>query len=89
MPVNPVNNHNVWNDEEIIKELEADEDVYAYFNGHNHVGNYSFKNGIHNVNLQGMVETVDTNSYSIIRIFQDHIGVDGFGREPDRELNFQ
>ena len=89
MPLYPENNHNVWNDKDVIKELEAAGNVVAYFNGHNHAGNYGFKNGIHYVNLKGMVETADTNSYSIVRVFKDHIELDGFGREPDRELYFK
>ena len=89
MPLYPENNHNVWNDKDVIKELEAAGNVVAYFNGHNHAGNYGFKNGIHYVNLKGMVETADTTSYSIVRVFNDHIELDGFGREPDRELYFK
>ena len=89
MPLYPENNHNVWNDEEVIKELEAASNVVAYFNGHNHAGNYGLKNGIHYVNLQGMIETADTRSYWIIRVFQDHMAVDGSGREPHRELYFE
>lgn len=46
MPVYPKNNHNVWNDDEVIKELEAAGNVVDYFNGHNHAGNYGVKNGI-------------------------------------------
>lgn len=89
MPVAPENNHNVWNDEAVVKELEAHGNVVAYFNGHNHVGNYELKNGIHYVNLEGMVETADTTSYSIVRVFKDHLVIDGFGREADRVLKIQ
>lgn len=89
MPVFPENNHNVWNDEAVIAELEAAGNVIAYFNGHNHAGNYGVKNGIHYVNLKGMVETDDTNSYSIVRVYKDRLEVDGFGRELDRTLKIQ
>jgi len=89
MPVYPENNHNVWNDEAVIAELEAAGNVVAYFNGHNHAGNYGVKNGIHYVNLKGMVETDDTNSYSIVRVYKDRLEVDGYGREIDRILKIQ
>ncbi len=89
MPVYPENNHNVWNDEAVIAELEAAGNVVAYFNGHNHAGNYGVKNGIHYVNLKGMVETDDTNSYSIVRVYKDRLEVDGYGRETDRILRIQ
>ncbi|KKK33667.1 hypothetical protein WQ57_23920 [Mesobacillus campisalis] len=89
MPVYPDNNHNVWNDEAVIAELEAVRNVVAYFNGHNHAGNYAVKNGIHYVNLKGMVETDDTNSYSIVQVYKDRLEVDGYGRETDRVLKIQ
>lgn len=89
MPVYPENNHNVWNDEAVITELEAAGNVVAYFNGHNHAGNYGMKNGIHYVNLKGMVETDDTNSYSIVRVYKDRLEVDGYGRETDRILKIR
>ena len=89
MPVYPANEHNVWNDDAVIQELEAAGNVVAYFNGHNHAGNYGVKNGIHYVNLKGMVETSDTTSFSIVRVFKDRLEVDGFGREIDRVLEIK
>ncbi|MFC3040714.1 metallophosphoesterase [Virgibacillus xinjiangensis] len=88
-PVYPENNHNVWNDEEVVEALEASGNVVAYFNGHNHAGNYAMKNGIHYVTLQGMVETKDTNSYSIVQVYKDRLEIDGYGREADRVLNIE
>jgi predicted MPP superfamily phosphohydrolase len=89
MPVYPANQHNVWNSEAVIAELEAAGNVVAYINGHNHAGNYGFKNGIHYLNLKGMVDTADTNTYSILRVYKDRFEVDGFGRETDRTLTIQ
>lgn len=86
MPVAPLDQHNAWNDAAIIAAMEDSGNVAAYFNGHNHVGNYyAEKNGIHYVNFQGMVEG-DTNAFSIVRVFEGTIEIDGFGREPDRKL---
>lgn len=89
MPVYPANEHNVWNDEEVIKVLEGTGNVVAYFNGHNHAGNYGVQNGIHYVNLKGMVDTADTTAYSIVRVYKDRLEVDGYGREIDRVLEIQ
>jgi len=86
MALYPKNEHNVWNDEALIKTLESAGNVVAYFNGHNHAGNYGEKNGIHYLNFQGMVETPDTNSYSIVKVYPDRLEIDGFGREQDRTL---
>lgn len=85
-PVYPANEHNAWNDAEIIHELESAGNVVAYFNGHNHAGNYSEKNGISYVNFQGMLDTPDTNAYSVIQVFKDRLEIDGFGREQDRTI---
>ncbi|MCP3764208.1 metallophosphoesterase [Domibacillus sp. A3M-37] len=85
-PVYPANEHNAWNDAEIMRELESAGNVAAYFNGHNHAGNYSEKNGIKYVNFRGMLDTPDTNAYSVIKAFKDRLEIDGFGREPDRTI---
>ncbi|MFE4242196.1 metallophosphoesterase [Peribacillus butanolivorans] len=85
-PVYPANEHNAWNDAEIMRELESAGNVVAYFNGHNHAGNYGEKKGIKYVNFQGMLDTPDTNAYSVIQAFKDRLEIDGFGREPDRTI---
>ncbi|WP_284036620.1 metallophosphoesterase [Neobacillus sp. 114] len=89
MPVYPANEHNVWNSDAVMAELEAAGNVVAYINGHNHAGNYGYKNGIHYLNLKGMVDTADTNAYSILKVYKDRIEVDGFGRETDRTLTIR
>lgn len=88
MPVYPRNAHNVWNDDAVIDVLESHGNVVAYFNGHNHYGNYGERNGVHYVNFHGMVE-LDTNAYSIVRVRPGRLEIDGYGREPDRVLEFQ
>jgi hypothetical protein len=55
-------------------------------NGHNHRGNYAFQNGIHFVNLKGMVETETENAFSIISFSDKQIEIKGFGREESRNL---
>lgn len=86
MPIYPANEHNAWNDAALVKELESAGNVVAYFNGHNHEGNYAEKNGIKYVNFQGMVETPDSTAFSVIRAYKDRLEIDGFGREPERVL---
>lgn len=85
MPVYPKNSHNAWNDDALIEVFESHDNVAAYFNGHNHQGNYGEKNGIHYVNFRGMVE-LDTNAYATVRVHPDRLEIDGYGREPDRVL---
>ena len=82
-PVYPKNKHNLWNADEIIEVIESYTCVKAYMNGHNHEGNYGIKNGVHYLNLKGMVET-DQNSYAIIKLHDQFIEVKGYGREANR-----
>lgn len=89
MPVYPKNEHNIWNDELVKKELEAAGNVVAFFNGHNHAGNYGVSNGNYYVNFKGMVETEDTNSFSILKVYKNRIEIDGFGLEEDRVLKIK
>ncbi|MEJ7785669.1 MAG: metallophosphoesterase [Solirubrobacteraceae bacterium] len=88
MPVYPKNVHNAWNDDAVIEVLESHGNVVAYFNGHNHYGNYGERNGIHYVNFHGMLE-LDTNAYSIVRVSPGRLEIEGYGREPDRILKFE
>lgn len=85
-PVHPVDPHNLWNDTVIQEILAAHSSVKAYFNGHNHAGAYGEKDEIHYHTFKGMVDTPDDTSYSIVRIQQDRILIQGFGRQEDREL---
>lgn len=85
-PVGPLShNHNLWNDREIAFIIESFPCVVAYLNGHNHGGNYCLRNGVHYLNLRGMVETQE-NAYSAIHVHKDYLKVEGYGREPSRVL---
>jgi len=88
-PVHPHNEHNLWNDGEIVAILERHACVAAYVCGHNHTGGYAQKAGIHYLNLQGMVETPDTTSYAVVDVGGDSLTVHGIGREPSRVLELR
>ncbi len=87
-PVYPKNDANLWNDIEIMDLLKKHESVKAYINGHHHPGNYAMHNGIHYLTLQGMVLTNSENAFAIITLLENKIIVKGFGREPNRVLEF-
>ena len=81
IPVRPLNNaHNLWNDAEIVDIIENYSNVKAFINGHNHAGNYIFKNGIHYVTLKGMVNT-SVSSYGILEIYNDGLLLKGYGNQ--------
>ena len=89
-PVLPAENiHNLWNSEEVVRLIESYDNVVAYMNGHNHAGNYVQHNGVHYLNLKGMVNTPDQTAYAEVEVYADHLVVNGFGREPDRQLAFE
>jgi predicted phosphodiesterase len=88
-PIYPVNEHNMWDSERIVELLTGAPNVVAYFNGHNHAGNFGELNGKYFVNFKGMVDTPATSAYSIVEVHQDRIEIRGFGREENRTLKIQ
>lgn len=88
-PVYPANVHNLWNCDQLLAALERHVNVVAWFNGHNHAGNFGTHHGIPFVTLRGMVETADTNAYAVATLHPDRIEVAGHDREPSRELKFR
>jgi len=85
-PLLPSESHALWNSKEILSIIEKYDCVKAWINGHNHGGNYAMENGIHFINLKGMVETESENAYSTITFSDNRIEVEGFGREVTRSL---
>lgn len=88
-PIVPFDSHSLWNAEEVLRILKRYNSAKCWINGHNHEGNYTFSEGIHFLNLKGMVETENTNAFSIIKITGNKIEVDGFGNEQDRILTVE
>ena len=87
-PILPDNAHNLWNDTEVLELIDRNRGtVLAWFNGHNHAGNYAERNGVHYVTVHGMVDTPDTNAWAILDVLPGaRLRVRGEGREPDRLL---
>ena len=67
--------HNLWNDQEVLDLLASYPGVVAYINGHNHAGNYAVRNGAHYLTLPAMVETSDENAYFRIEVYADQLKV--------------
>lgn len=85
-PVYPENEHNLWDSERIVELLTSSDNVAAFFNGHNHMGNYGAIGNTHFVNFRGMVETADTTSYATVAVHEGQIEIKGVGREESRTL---
>ena len=85
-PIYPLNEHNLWDSERIVDLLTSHPNFVAYFNGHNHAGNFGEIAGKYFVNFRGMVETPTTTAFSIVEVFDNKIDIKGFGREESRSL---
>jgi manganese-dependent ADP-ribose/CDP-alcohol diphosphatase len=87
-PLLPQDSHALWDAGETLEIVQTYRDVIAaWWNGHNHDGNYAARFGIHFLNYRGMVDT-QQNSYARIALFPDRMEVTGYGREPSRTLRF-
>lgn len=85
-PIYPANEHNLWDSERIVELIQRHPHCLAWFNGHNHAGNYGAIGKQHFVNFRGMVDTPDTSCFAIVSVEADRIEIKGFGREEDRVL---
>lgn len=87
-PVVPENAHNLLNYKEVLTLLEKYQNIIAWFNGHNHAGNYGNFNMIHFVNFKGMVDTESTNSFAIVDVYKNKLWIRGSGREKSQILAY-
>ena len=87
-PIYPENTHNLWNAEEIVALIDANDCVKAYFNGHNHAGNYGEKNGVHYITFKGMVDTAES-AYSTVEVTDTELRITGYGRQDDKTLTIR
>lgn len=86
MPLRPLDHsENLWNNTEIIEILENSPNVVAFINGHNHAGEYVFKNGIHYITILGMVDT-KINSFGIMEIYKNSLVLKGYGNQESFNL---
>lgn len=87
-PVYPDNMHNLLNSDKVLSLLGKYQNVVAWFNGHNHSGNYGNFNMIHFVTLKGMVETSNTGSHARVDVYRNKIWITGSGREKSQILAY-
>jgi manganese-dependent ADP-ribose/CDP-alcohol diphosphatase len=87
-PVVPENEHNLLNYKDVLPVLEKYQNIIAWFNGHNHAGNYGNFNMIHFVTFKGMVETETTNSFALVEVYNNKLWIRGSGREKSQILAY-
>ena len=87
-PVWPENIHNLLNYKEVLSLLGNYQNIAAWFNGHNHAGNYGNFNMIHFVTFKGMVETDAINSFALVEVYKNKIWIRGYGRVKSQILAY-
>jgi manganese-dependent ADP-ribose/CDP-alcohol diphosphatase len=87
-PIVPDNIHNLLNYKEVLLILGKYSNIIAWFNGHNHTGNYGNFNMIHFVTFKGMVETEKDNSFALVEVYKNKIWIRGYGREKSQILAY-
>ena len=87
-PVFPENIHNILNYKDVLAILGKYHNAVAWFNGHNHSGNYGNFNKTHFVTMKGMVETENLNSFARVDVYSNKIRIAGSGREKSQILAY-
>jgi predicted phosphodiesterase len=88
-PVYPFTDHSMWEHDRFLELVTGYSAFVAYFNGHDHAGNYGEFKGKHFLNFKGMVETATETACAVVEIHADRIDVVGQGREPSRSLRIR
>ncbi len=85
-PVFPDNIHNLLNYKEVLSLIGKYDNCIAWFNGHNHEGNYGKRGKTNFVTFKGMVETENQNSFARVDVYSNKVLIKGSGRENSRIL---
>ena len=85
-PLMPPDMHTLWNPEAVLAVIDKHPSVVAWFNGHNHAGDFAERKGIPYVTFRSMLHHPENTAFSIVDVFQDRIVVTGHGREVTRTL---
>jgi manganese-dependent ADP-ribose/CDP-alcohol diphosphatase len=87
-PVYPENLYNLLNYKEVLNILKNYNNIIAWFNGHNHAGNYGNFHAIHFLTMKGMVETENAGSFSLVEVFNNKIWIKGSEGEKSQILAY-
>ena len=87
-PIYPETKYNLWNASQLRALLEKHSSVKAWFNGHQHSGNYASKNNIHYFTLKSMLDT-KRSAYSLVDFSKNAIHIKGYGKQPDYQVHMQ
>mmetsp|Transcript_8934 Transcript_8934/g.39486 ORF Transcript_8934/g.39486 Transcript_8934/m.39486 type:complete len:104 (+) Transcript_8934:906-1217(+) len=61
--------------------------VVAWFSGHDHLGGYATRKGVHHITFEAIVESREDTAHGFVDIFEDgSISIEGLGAVSSREL---
>ena len=87
-PLLPADPHQAWNSGEILAVIDRHPCVAAYFNGHNHAGDFAERKGIPYVTFRSMLHEPGITAFAVIDVHADRIVITGHGREESRTLKY-
>lgn len=85
-PLLPEDTHVVWNREEVLAVIDRHPCVRAWFNGHNHAGAETVRNGIPYITFKSLLHEPGVTAFCAIRLFPDRLEIEGNGREASRVI---
>jgi hypothetical protein len=74
------------NNRAILQVVESHPCVKALFAGHHHAGGFSYYHSIPAITVEGMVETDDENAFAVVKLYDDKIVIEGYGRVKKKRL---
>lgn len=87
-PLLPADPHQAWNSADILAVIDRHPCVAAYFNGHNHAGDFAERKGIPYVTFRSMLHEPGITAFSVVDVHADRIVITGHGREESRTLKY-
>lgn len=87
-PLLPADPHQAWNSGEILAVIDRHPCVAAYFNGHNHAGDFAERKGIPYMTFRSILHEPDITAFSVVDVHPDRIVITGHGREESRTLKY-
>lgn len=77
-------NHRLDNPAPILSILDSSRCVVAWIAGHDHIGGYALRNGVHHITVKALVEYPEKPPFAVFKLYADQIVEVGYGAEPMR-----
>lgn len=85
-PLESESGHQAWNAPQIVQVLAKHPSARAYLCGHQHAGGESNLHGMPMVIFKSLLHRADVTSWSVVRLGQRFLHIEGHGRETSRSL---